>query len=341
MELDVPSGYTRVRTSPNGLRGVFSGLLSGTCGRAPGSNCLSVSFSGSNPSGIIVGILGDKRNVSSSGLPCVFSHFFADRSCSGCSSNINLSCIGSLIRLRSKAVTTCSRRNGCARFDVYLPRERRGNKGIRSRGSRLERCSASVFPRPILGVRGSKPSISGRLCKRLTTRAAVLVISSSGSVERVLISCFSHDCRILRTCDNRVTTRVIRRGGISVIVDSIVLDKKVSNFRLYHCLGGSVRADRVEIVLAAILSRRSCGCRNCETNTSSCIIGPFDFSLLRLEIEGVVMNSFGLERVHGIDVSLSGVSVPSSGSSRRLLGGLISIVVKRLSSFSFKIGRLY
>lgn len=101
----------------------------------------------------------------------------------------------------------------------------------------------------------------------------VLVISSSGSVIRLLDVCIGgRNCRIRHTCGKGRTVAGLGAGpSVNLVVLSVVVPR-VSNLTIIERIEGS---DRVPMLVLSTGASSLSGVRNLVRNTSSCIAGPF------------------------------------------------------------------
>lgn len=258
-----------------------------------------------------VAISSAKVNVSSRTLGRVFRHFCRMRrpSSDGIKDKVKLRLIGRCMRLRRKAVHMRDRPKGKASFVMQVP----VSLGVSRRAALTSSASSS--------------------------QGGLLVIRSGRSFHRFLGRRLSRACRMVSTPSNRRKRGLTIRRGPSLVVDSVVVPG-ISKLRLYHHVGRGMRASRVPIVLLATHDKSRTGVDNCTIKTSSCVSGPFDFSILLIHVGRLVRrrrNQGG--RFHGaLHIGPDHVAVASV--SRRLLRGTLGLVRRRVSGSRCGIRRL-
>lgn len=268
--------------SASGLSGVLCGLLSGTTGCGGRNNCVRIALVCTRSESFIQLRMGSGNdNVSGSGRGDLFGQF-CRKSCQGfgaVNANVNLSLMGSLIRLRKKDVRIRDRRNQKARFVIALPMSH--SCFGRRRVSR----------RTMLPMRGAIACLRRRGTRGIITRGpgtrAVLIIRSGRRLLRLVIQLLGHRCGIRATRGNRRTIAILSGRSVSLVISSIVVPM-VSNVRFYEYIGGGLRLDRVPIVLLATGGGRRSHTRTCRIKTSTFVDGPFGLTILRTHVHGLL-----------------------------------------------------
>lgn len=274
--------------STSGLRGVIFGLLSGTFGCAPRNGVVAL-FVRRGRRGITVNIRSRNVKVSRDGGTSLFIHFrgllsgglFGRRD-----SNVNLSLIGRLIRLRGTAVHISDGRKRNDYFAIrFLGNGRRCARGMRF----VLSSSIRVEPRRIRRSIRKRRRGEGR-------DGAVLLIRSGLRLHFFLHDVFVSGFGIVRTIGK--TRNLSGTLGFipSVVVDSVVVPRG-SNVAVARSLHTGVTADRVPIILLATGASVSDGLRNVRLKIRSCVAGPFDTACLGTEIRGVLARHIGLRRL--------------------------------------------
>lgn len=337
----------RIITSGRGVTHIIFGLLDGTLGCAPTNNSVFMSL-GSRSKGFHLSIQSANGNVSRRRTNGVFRHFFRTGKTTD-NANVNLTLIGSFMRLRRNRTHMRDRLNGKSSFVIIVPHRRRSGSlivrasvsGISgSMGASLSRDGALV-DRPRLRCVGSKREGDKgmrRLLDRRTGGPAILIVSSGGSVHRCRRALLRSSCVILRTTSNGRKLSITGGRIPSLIVYSIVVPI-VSNLRFARGLGARATASRVPIVVLATGGLRRRHTRNCRRNTSSCVAGPFRDGMLLTHVRGLLGRHGLLGRLFR-NAPRTRLRVTSSrlrSHSGRFVGRLRTVVRGGLSSDRFNI----
>lgn len=313
----------RLLTSISGrtLAGVLDGLFTGTLGCTQACICLRLSISRGGRI-FAVSVDGSKGVIPVRVHRGVFGTFIRCQSKGSVISNANvkLTVTHCLTRLR-RNVLIVSQRLSYGHFVLSVPVLRRALPSSSRRRRGGPKCSSRSH------------RISSGSGERITS---VLIMRSGGSVLTFIFERLSSLCRMLVTRGKIRTLSILRRGSISLVVDSVVVPL-VSKIRLYGRLGRGLSCDRVPMVLLATGAGLRSEVRKLRRKTSTCVRGPFSVRCLHTGMTGLLD---GQRELHHRFVRFPFVgtsTVTRAGTSRVFVDGLGRCMLHRLSGASLRV----